>query len=345
MAMNCWSASYNAILWQIRQNQKMNSILPIFACGLVLAAWSSTSQAQTPLPLRNAPTPQGGTETADSNSGDALLHHAIAAIDAQPSIAAKVRHRIDVLGRPLIGSGIYLQQGRGAGRMLRFDLNLQMSQQSGSLQQVCDGSNLWMSEDLGTHKELSWVDMARLARAKPKSPGAAPPANMWLALGGLSKLLGGIESSFHCGPVAENQLEDLRVWTVEAQWKPARLIQLLPEQKEAIETGKSVNLAKLAPNLPDLVVLHFGCDDFFPYRIEFWRSSNTASDTKANDRGKLLVLVELYEVRLGAPIDPQQFTLARGELKPIDRTPEFLDRLGLEDKLPSGANQKQPPRR
>ena len=103
----------------------MNSILPIFA-GVVAAwaAWSLAALGQTPLPLGTSTTSEApANPSAESSSGDALLRHVIAAVDSQTSISAKVRHRIDLLGHPLIGSGVYLQQGRGPTRALRYDLN------------------------------------------------------------------------------------------------------------------------------------------------------------------------------------------------------------------------------
>ena len=147
------------------------------------------------------------------------------------------------------------------------------------------------------------------------------------------------------GPVAESRLEDLRVFSIEGQWKPARLAQLLPDQKQAIESGQPVDLTKLAPNLPHRIVVHVGADDFFPYRIEFWRASSADREGKSADRGKQILLVEFYEVRLGAGIDAREFAFDPGKLNPVDRTQEFLDKLGLQDTLATGAGKKRPPRR
>jgi len=61
---------------------------------------------------------------------------------------------------------------------------------------------------------------------------------------------------------------------------------------------------------------------------------------------KLLVVMELYEVHLGGPIDAAQFAFQPPpEIKPADRTAEYLDKLGLEELVPPGANRKGQPRR
>jgi hypothetical protein len=250
-----------------------------------------------------------------------------------------------LLGRRLEGSGIYLQQGRGPERRLRFELKLQASNKTSSMLQVCDGTTLWIHEDLTDRKNLSRVDVARLRGARPKSPPPAPQSNAWLALGGLPKLLMNLESSFQFGPVAESRLDALQVWTVEGQWKPARLAQLLPDQKAKIDAGIAADTRNLAPNLPDRVVLHLGCDDLFPYRIEYWRREPANKNARTDDRGKLLSVLEMFEVQFGAAIDPTQFAYQPVGLSPIDRTQEFLDKFGLVEVAPAGANRVVAPRR
>lgn len=328
----------------------MKSILPIFA-SFAWACMGLGINAQTPMPPGNLPAARTSAPVAvpaDSNSGDALLRRVLAAVEAQRSIVAKVRHKVDLLGHATLGSGIYLQQGRGPQRMLRLELKLQTVPQASSVQEICDGTNLWIYEDLCEVKSLFRVDVARLRRARPKSapaPPATPGIDAWVALGGLPKLLASIESSFRFGPVVESRLDDLRVWTLEGRWKPARLVEFLPDQKAAIESGAAVDLTKLAPNMPDRVTLHVGCDDLFSYRIEYWRAAAPTKNTKANDHGKLLTVMELYEVQLGVPIDPRQFAFAPGDVPFADRTQAFLEKLNLEEPPAGEASRKLPPRR
>jgi hypothetical protein len=324
----------------------MKSILPIFTC-LILAWLCNGAIAQRPLPVGDQPfnpVRPLAPRPNDSNSGNALVGRAVAAVDGQASISAKVRQKVDLLGRQLVGTGVYLQQGRGPQRLLRFELKLQAAQKTNSTLQVCDGTTLWIHEDLTDRKNLSRVDIARLRGARPKSP-QGPPNHVWLALGGLPKLLMNLDNTFQFGPVVEGRLDALPVWTVEGQWRPSKLAELLPDQKAAIEAGNAADTRSLPPNLPDRVVLHLGCDDLFPYVIEYWRSQPADKSAKANPRGKLLALLEMFEVQLGATIDPRQFSYQPGDLQPIDRTQEFFDKFGLEEVGPPGANRGSPPRR
>lgn len=281
----------------------------------------------------------------DTNAGNALLERVVAGLDAQRSIAAKVRYRVDLLNKPMIGSGIYLQQGRGAERLLRLELNTQASQQVYAAKQVCDGTQLWISEEFGDHQNFSVVNVDRVRRARPKTPPSPPPANLWIALGGLPKLFDSVRENFAFNPPVEAALDEgrLNVWTLEGQWKPARLAGMLPDQKGTIEAGSQADLSKLAPNLPDRVLMHVGRDDAFPYRIEYWRTNKPISAGPAS--GTLVLVMELYEVQLGPALDPRSFTFQPSKQPPIDRTAAFLVKFGLEEAAGTGTRTKLPPRR
>ncbi len=285
----------------------------------------------------------------DSISGDALLRRVLAAVDAQHSLAARLRYQVNLMGRSTVGAGIYLQQGRGAERLLRFELTLDTPPITSRVLHVANGTDLWVVEELAGENKLSRIDMTRLRNARPKSPGGVVDPNGWLALGGLTRLLGNLEAAFRFGTVRESRLDDVRVWTLVGQWEPGRLGDLLPDQKEAIEAGTLVDYGKLPQRLPTAVVLHVGCDDYLPYRIEYWRNAEPRAGGLIGGRdalGQLQVVMELYEVRIGSPIDPAQFAFQPPEgTKPLDRTAEFLNRLGLEEAPTAGARRPTAPRR
>ena len=320
----------------------MNRSLPIFAC-VVLATTGLRAQTQTATPRAKLSglTASSVAGTSDSISGDALLRRVLAAADAHPSISAKVRQKVEFNGISLRGTGIYRQQGRGPGRLLRFDLELETTGgQPSTVQQICDGKNLWIFENVTDFKSLSKVDVSRLRAARPKA-STPTAATTWLGLGGLPALLTNLDAAFRFGPVAESRLGDLPVWTLSGTWDKPKLLDLLPDQKVAIEAGQDVDLTKLPANLPDRVVLHVGCDDFFPYRLEYWRLERSSKDGKVPDHDRMLVVMEFYEVQLGGAIDPREFVFRPSELQPVDRTQAFMEKLGLQEVAPAGANQNQ----
>src|SRR6202042_2588336 len=99
-----------------------------------------------------------------SSPGDALLRRAIGAIDGQQSVAAKMRQKVELMSQSMVGTGIYFQQGRGAQRLLRLELALQISDKPSTMVQICDGASLWIQEDLSDRHSLSRIDLARLRR-------------------------------------------------------------------------------------------------------------------------------------------------------------------------------------
>jgi hypothetical protein len=262
--------------------------------------------------------------------------HAIAGLEAAPSISAKARHRIDLAGRSLIGTGEYVQQGRGPRRAFRLELRLRTRLSDTSVLHVCDGQYVWLFEELNNKQSLLVVDAARLERARPKSQSTAVTPTAWLSLGGLPKLIVSLQQTFDFGQVVESRLDELPVWTVEGRWNADKLVQLLPDQAPTIAQGAAPDLNGLPPNVPHRVVMHFGCDDLFPYRIEYWRTERTKEGDAS--REALLAVMEWYEVQIGARIDPGRFAYQiPPNLQPVDRTGEWLERLGLEDPPPAEA--------
>jgi hypothetical protein len=311
----------------------MDASLPI----LTGFAWLSLVTAL----LAQLPQPQAGSgaiaqqigrgATTDSNTGDSLLRHVGATLAIQPSISAKVRHKVNLSGRTLFGSGMYLQQGRGPGLLLRFDLTMQTAGQPSIVQQICDGGSLWSLSQLGDRQSLTRVDMTRVRRAQPRATLSAAP-DMSLALGGVPKLISSLQEAFQFGPVAKSRLDKVAVWTLEGTWKPSTLARM-PAQAGAgaVDAAGKIDPSKLTPNMPDRVVIYVGCDDYFPYRFEYWRKATSASGAGGNDRGHMLLVMEFYEVRLGGAIEAKQFAFPGSTLEPVDDTDAFLTRFGLEE--------------
>jgi len=323
--------------------------LPSLACLFALL-FAAQAHAQTPLPLRNpAPSrPVAAAPRVDLNSGQALAHRAVAMVEEQASIRANLRYKVDLIGHQLSGSGIYLQQGRGAQRMFRMEMKTQTTPQVSTLLQVCDGNNLWTHQALGTLTTLTRVDMVRLGRARPKSEQTISAPSLTLELGGLPKLFTSVDAAFEFAQPTESRLDDVRMLKLVGRWRAARLAAYLPDQKDAILAGKEANTEKLPANMPDAVVLFVGYDDKFPYRIEYWRSapvSDEAGQGGSSGLGRMTAVMELYGVQLGAPIDRAQFAYKPAGLVPVDRTQAVLEKLGLEDGAPLGASQRLPPRR
>lgn len=252
---------------------------------------------------------------------DELFAQAITQYDRYSSISARVRQQVDLFGQRLVGSGVYLQvRGSFGNNLTRFELKMQLQEKVSTMLEVCDGEYLWATRDLKNGdpvSEFNKVDVQRVLRAKPAAGrGAAIPR---LALGGYSRFLLSLQQGFRFAAVENDRLGELPVYRLHGVWKPVQLVQLLPEQKAAIEAGQRADLKKLELHVPDEVFVYLGQEDLFPYRVEFRRG------------GRPLVSCEVSELKLNLPLDLNQFQFDAGVKEPLapDTTTQFLAQYGL----------------
>ncbi len=263
------------------------------------------------------------------------MRRATEARSRQRSISAKIRQRIEIYGQKLDGPGTYLQLGSGSEVLLRMELKLDVADQVCSLQQVGDGRFLWIRREMPQLTQLSRVDLRRVRDAIAQSPGgtAVDASTNLLVLGGLPKLLEGIGENFEFQTPYDAALRDVPVRVVRGQLSAERLRALFPQFATAIAEGKSPGEI-LPETMPEAVVLVFGRDNLFPYRIEFLRLA-----PRPEQRPRTLVSMELYEVQLNAELDPLLFSYSPGDQEVIDHTDFYLKQMGLVE-----AGGERPPR-
>lgn len=306
------------------------AVLAILLCANVASAQSRLS-GSPPLAATSG-LPGSSNSAGGSQTGETLLRSAVAALDAHQAVSAKLRQQVDLFGHRLVGSGGYLQQGRGEGRLLRLELKIQVEDQVSSLQQVCDGRYLWMHQDLLGKNSLGKIDVRRVQRAWRETRGVStgPPTGL-LALGGLPQLLTNLNDGFNFRSVTESKLDGLSVWSLQGEWEKSRLVEMLPAQKARLEAGQPADLSKLAPQVPERVTIMLGRDDLFPYRIEYARRRPLdLQQPEVLGELKQVVLLELFEVQLNVPADPRQFVYNPGGLEAIDQTAAYLKSLNLD---------------
>ena len=228
-----------------------------------------------------------------------------------------------MFGHQITGEGHYYELRQGPIPRIHLELTMEVGTVSTSLVQVCNGTTLWTYRKLPNGESLSKVDAVRAITALDKAAGKLPPEAIASspALGGLGRLMRGLNSTFVFTSVVPGQLGGEPVWKLEGGWKPAQLARLLPKQKEAIEKGRTPDLTRLPAHLPDSVALYLGQKDCFPFRIDYLRSVPRSSP-------RCLIGLEFFELNFSGPIDSGQFLFTPGNLPIIDRTEEFVRSLG-----------------
>jgi hypothetical protein len=267
-------------------------------------------------------------------AGDDLLRAASERVDRCASVAALVRYRIMMFDNELLGTGMYQQTGQGSQRRYRLELKTQLGDKLTSLLHVCDGETLWMYRERpggAPTAQLERLDLRRLRAAQSealKLPPSSPVEE--LATGGLLRFMEGLRSSFRPLRAETGYLDDMPMWAIELEWKPAVLATLLSDREGNSEV-QSGDLSKHL-QIPERVMIYLGHEDLFPRRIEFRRrESDVATDNRAGQgRGGEFVpalSVEFTDVRFNEPIDPRQF--GYGAASAVDVTELFLRNHGL----------------
>src|SRR5262249_32762538 len=266
---------------------------------------------------------------------DLLVKRIVATLGQQNSVAARIRYQVDLFGQHSLGEGLYLQQGLGEQQQFRLDLKTNIDQKTMRFVQVCDGKFLWQFEDStdGAPKSPSErptvnrldVHRAQQAVMQVAAQRMTDPAAE-LSLGGLPKLLAGLQKSFRFTRAEAGQLDVLPVWIVSGPWRPGALATVSKDLAHQAANGEPLNLKKLPAQLPEEVALYVGQDDLFPYRIEYRRRADKKGRgaDPAQDPMQTILVVEFYDARLNAPIDPQQFVYQPANVNVLDTTSSFI---------------------
>jgi hypothetical protein len=278
----------------------------------------------------------------------------LASVRGRDSISARIRQKIDVLGEKLVGTGSYLQQGRGELQKVRLELKIQVANQTTNLQQVCDGNFLWLQQDNLEKPTLTRIDVRRVREAAFDQSGRRSRFDqIQLALCGLAKLIESLHENFEFKLVQSDRLDGVPVWVVRGTWRPEALAETYPDPKSAQAaaqgstaenaSGKSLppsaadlppaKTGKLPPHAPEVIVLLIGRDDLFPYRIEFRRRVEVDEKSPLRtDETRPLLIMEWFEVALDTSLDERQFIYRPGDLEFTDGTKKLLERMGLATK-------------
>ncbi|ELP30383.1 hypothetical protein [Rhodopirellula baltica] len=208
---------------------------------------------------------------------DRLITQTIQRIAMGPAFDAKVRQRVWVSGREILGVGTYEQAGQGSGQ---FNLQVTMLDGDGkhTLQQVSDGRLAWTREQIGEQISLRRVDVGRLDQwvndslaslfgrgtQNSRSPATLKPS---VRVGAWTEMMDTIASE-HDLTLQSGQLEGRDVWIVKGILRDDVRAQRLQEfgtttWPELCPTQVVVLIAR--SNDPES---EFGKG--LPLRIEYW---------------------------------------------------------------------------
>ncbi len=316
---------------------------------------SPAAIAPGPTPATTLQPTSGPAVTASiQQQAETLLGRSEQMLDQIGSLSAKIRHQVDLFDNQISGAGLYLQQGRGAQRLSRFELKSQAGETSSLLLQICDGRYFWTYRESPVGRVLTQVNLERVQMALEHPPtvasatapviaatpviaaapaGAAPQSALALSIGGLPRLVAGVRQNFQFTRLGETQLGQQRVWVLDGQLAPALLIAAAPDQKGNIEAGKTIDLKKLPPQLPERLNLYISQADLMPCRIDYLRragKNETAGQGGAPEGYRAIVTLEIFDVQFNSPIDPRQFAYQPKGINVSDATEAYLKSIGVQ---------------
>jgi hypothetical protein len=268
----------------------------------------------------------------DTPDGQSLLSQAAAQLTSLPAMEAKLRQKAQLFGQEVAGSGTYLQTQSPRGLLLRLELKLNVGDQQSSLQQICDGRFLWVRRDVASGVALGRVDMDRLREAirDHGRPTWVDVSAKGLAVGGLPQLLAALAENFQFSTPRAVHSDQASAWVLDGRWKLDQLAELLPDQREKIESGQPADLTRLSPHLPTDVRVVLGLHGLLPYRIEY-RRMNSAPTALGQARGvsEPIAVLEILEIRRPDGLDEGLFSYQPGNQEVMDYTDLYLQALKL----------------
>jgi hypothetical protein len=304
----------------------------VFAAGGPALAQESTQESQ---------------EADKLPTGNEVVAAAARQVQAVDGLSADLRCRIEAFGHSLAGQGSYQQLGPGPEKLLRMELKVQADDQAITRLEVCGPTYCYIRQESPLHKTpLARVNLRTLRYAIGRSPGpiASNPAQAWIQLGGLPRLLDSLEQNFTFAAPRGDELkfvtadgqsvEKLPVVVVSGTWKADKLESLSSAKGKWSESTQ----------IPARVELILGRANqrpaLFPYRITYFASPAESAREGAPAQGaptagdpeQILFMLELFNVQLRRDLDPAAFEYFPGDQEVADLTGAYIERLGLKSK-------------
>lgn len=258
-----------------------------------------------------------------------IVASSLAAIGRAESVSIKLRQRVRIGDRVLVGAGRYLQSGQGEEQRFRFETTLTcesrafgIEPESFEVTEVSDGLFCWLHQRNGPDRPLLHrVDIQRV-RGRLAELKVDDPSDTAAYLGGLQRTLWWVRQWFRFNAAVPGELNGLPVWVVEGRWPPGTLGTLLPQLAAAEKRPAGVQPEELPDGVPWNVRLAISQSDLLPHRLEFLAIPGDRPVTA----GPLEVIMALdfMEIEIDGPVDATAFYYQPASEELIDLTDVVL---------------------
>jgi hypothetical protein len=306
---------------------------PAAVALLGLAVMPARALPDEPPPRRETvygrPTQPGvgpATVEAPSVQGERIVATALAGLARAESVSARVRQRVRVGDRVIVGAGRYVQLGAGIDQRFRYEIVMQSDTETFEILELCDGIFHWSYKRLGPNPpQLERLDVRRV-REKLERLGVIEQLGASPYLGGIQRSLALTRQWFRFDGVESAAIGDIAVWSVTGTWHVDFLAALLPEQAEVIRASGGLEPALLPDGMPWSVRISIGKRELFPFRVEWLAIPGPRPTTGATIEP--VAVMELYDVQLDGPVDASAFVYRPALEGMIDITDGSIKHLG-----------------
>ena len=274
-----------------------------------------------------AATPAAAPTEDAAAQAERIVASSLAVFARAKAVSLKIRQKARVGDRVLVGTGRYIQSGKGEEQRFRFDSTLTCDTETFELTEVSDGLFCWMHQHNGEEPAtLQRIDVRRV-RGKLSALKAPDAADGTAYLGGLQRTLRLLRHWFRFSEATPGDLEGTPVWIVQGNWAPDHLGIVLPELKDRIKQPGGVGPADLPDGVPWSIRLSIGKSDLVPRRIEWLAipGRRPVADATPEPIG----VMDLHDVELNGPVDATAFFYQPATEGLIDITEMYVNGLGL----------------
>lgn len=281
--------------------------------GLIVAAAASIAGlslaiAAPPKSVYNRVDAEVQEAVADGDAAaqaERIVASCLATLGGADSVSLRLRQKVRVGTKVLVGTGRYVQEGRGEVQRFRFESSLTCDTESFETTEVSDGLFFWSHRRISdAPPELQRVDIqrvrARLEEMKVPKPQEASPY-----LGGFQRLLWWTRQWFLFSSAVPGELEGRSVWLVSGRMPPALVAHVMPELAEAAKQPDGLRPEMMPDGWPWEVRLAVGRADLLPHRLEFLAIPGPRPVT--NHDVVPIAVIDILDIELNGRVDPAAF--------------------------------------
>ncbi|MFK7820882.1 MAG: hypothetical protein AB8G99_19365 [Planctomycetaceae bacterium] len=307
------------------------AIAVCFAWPLVQQVGATQQQVTPPNAAKSAPV---SSPPVKSEAATKVVADAIEGLEKYSSIKADLRESVVMGTRRFVATGKYTQ---GSDNQLRLTLEIQPIEETASVStdgkkkatrkkktaasepssvtQVSDGRMLWTEWKTNDTARVERRDLQEIAKAVEGDQRWQSPEQLMadLGLGGVPALLTSLQKRMVFQGVRDQEVDGKPFVVVQGRWSEEQLKRFNAQDPDPI----------LPPHVPEYVRVFFEKKTMFPRRIMFLKRHPVPQQRLARP----MVTLDLTNVELNGPVDPDLFRFAGDSKNQNDTTEDFIKAL------------------